>query len=256
MIHKNTIKLIKSLTQKKQRQKQQLFLVEGDKNVLEVLQSSIYVNELIATGQFLEKHEKSIKNTKKITAVKPSEIKKASLLKTPQNCLAVCAIPSITRPPNELKNFALYLDGIQDPGNMGSIIRTCDWFGIEQLFCSPDTADIYNPKVIQASMGSFCRVKSIYLPFDQVAGLAADSKITVFGTFMNGQNIYNSQLPLSALVVVGNEGKGIRAGVEKNIRMKIAIPCLHHGKNRPESLNAAVTAGIVCSEFKRESARW
>jgi len=250
MISKNTIKLIKSLALKKYRQKHRLFLVEGDKNVLEVLDSSLKVESLYATSGFLQEYESSVKKAKKVYEATAEEIKKTSLLKSPQNSLAICFLPETKDLPAKLDSFTLYLDGIQDPGNLGTIIRTCDWFGVHNLYCSEDTADVFNPKVIQAAMGSFTRVQIHYTDFIEVEKIANASSVKIFGTFMNGSNIYNSRLPENALVVLGNEGKGIRKEAENGIDQKISIPRFGNN-NKPESLNVAVSAAIICSEFKR-----
>lgn len=254
MISKSTIKLIKSLAIKKYRIKEKLFLVEGDKNVLEVLQSKYIIKQLFATKTFLIENRESVINAKQIVELIPEEIKKVSLLQSPQNCLAICNLPPTPELPSELKrNLSLYLDGIQDPGNLGTIIRICDWFGIEHLFCSPDTSDVYNPKVIQASMGSFCRVQVCYTPFEPVAKLANVSHVPVYGAFLNGRSIYTENFPGQALLVVGNEGNGIRGPVEKSIANKIMIPSLAPVRNGAESLNVSVATGIICAEFKRQS---
>lgn len=251
MISKNTIKLIKSLARKKYRQKHQLFLVEGEKNILEVLDSSLHITQLFGTARFLQNNSERITKADNVAEASPDEIKKASLLKSPQECLALCAMPKENELPEKLTFFTFFLDGIQDPGNLGTILRTCDWFGADTIFCSPDTADIYNPKVIQASMGSFCRAKVIYTPFDQLAEIAAQSKVEIMGTFMDGENIYNKQLPEKAIVVLGNEGNGISPEVAAKVVQKLSIPRFHEGKKGPESLNVGVTAAIICSEFKR-----
>lgn len=252
MIGKSTIKRIKSLALKKYRQKEKLFLVEGDKNVLEVLQSNYKVQELFATDAFLSENQPHIKQASQIISATEAEIKKISLQKNPQRSLAVCKLPTNNLPPEKLENLSLYLDGIQDPGNLGTLIRICDWFGIDRLFCSPDTADLYNPKVIQASMGSFCRVNISYLPFNVILNVARESKVPVYGTFLNGKNIYSKKLPSSAVLVIGNEGNGIRPEVEKEIEHKITIPRFTGQNKGAESLNAAVATGIVCAEFKRQ----
>ncbi len=253
MISKNKIKLIKSLSSKKYRQKYGLFLVEGDKNVLETLNSDYQVNELYASDNFLESNEKITRNAVKITRMTTFEIKKASLLVHPQHALAICSKPFSESKTPELKELTLYLDGIQDPGNMGTIIRICDWFGIGELICSPDTADVYNPKVIQASMGSFCRVKIFYMSFNKISGLARELNIPVFGTFIKGLNIYEEILPSKALVVLGNEGSGISKEVSQMIEHKIKIPSFSKKEKSAESLNVAIAAGIICSEFKRQT---
>ena len=254
MISKSTIKLIKSLAIKKYRIKEKLFLVEGDKNVLEVLRSKYIVKQLFATDTFLSGNRGSVINAELIIELTTEEIKKASLQQNPQNCLAICKLPSTPRLPNKLeRNLSLYLDGIQDPGNLGTIIRICDWFGIDHLFCSPETSDLYNPKVLQASMGSFCRVKVWYTAFEPVAGLAKNSNIPVYGTFLKGRNIYTENLTGKAMLVVGNEGNGISATIEKSIKNKITIPNLALSNIGAESLNVSVATGIICAEFKRQS---
>lgn len=253
MISKNKIKLIKSLAHKKFRIQEKLFLTEGDKNVLEVLNSSIRVRELIATETFLTLNKSFLSKAETVTIADSEEIKKVSLLKQPQNSLALCVIPPANKLPEQITGLCLYLDGIQDPGNMGTIIRTCDWFGMELLFCSPDTADVFNPKVIQASMGSFGRVKVVYTPFDDVADLTIGSGAKIFGAYPEGKNIYSLSHETNALVVLGNEGKGIRPDVKDKIGIKLSIPSFSQKSSGAESLNVAVAAAIICSEFKRKS---
>ena len=250
---KNTIKLIKSLALKKYRTKEGLFLVEGDKLVLELLNTCLQLKDLIVTEDFSIPDENKLRNVEKLTRTKHSEIKKASLLKSPQNSLAICRIPEAKALPNELNGtFSVYLDGIQDPGNLGTIIRICDWFGIQQLFCSPDTVDHYNPKVIQASMGSFKRIHIWKSEFKEIARIAESSGTITFGAFMDGENIYSQDLPKNALLVMGNEGNGIRKEVEDLINKRLSIPNLSTQKEKAESLNVSVATAIICSEFKRK----
>jgi TrmH family RNA methyltransferase len=253
MISKNKIKQIKSLSLKKIRQKESLFLVEGDKNVSEALDSEYVVKEVYATAKFLRNNEKKVIRVPSVYVVSSEEIKKISLLSQPQNALALCSIPPAGDIVPRLNSFCLYLDDIQDPGNMGTIIRICDWFGIEMLFCSPSTVDLYNPKVIQASMGSFCRVKTVYIPFTDLLNKSVETNFPVFGTFPEGKNIYEENLPEQGLVIMGNEGRGISKEVEKKIDHRLSIPSFSGGKNRAESLNVAIAAGIICSEFKRKA---
>ena len=254
MISKNTIKLIKSLAIKKIRAKENLFLVEGDKIVAEVLESKFQVEKLYATGTFLVKNKSKIKNAKIVTEVNREDINQASLMKNPQNSIAICALPAENELPGRIdSNMSIYLDEIQDPGNLGTIIRICDWFGIELLFCSPKTADLFNPKVIQASMGSFCRVEVCYTPFVPVAALAGILGIPVFGAFLNGENIYEQKFPPRALLVMGNEGNGISVEIENKIERKIKIPEFNKISKSAESLNVSVATGIICSEFKRQT---
>lgn len=251
MIGKKKVKLIKSLALKKFRIKEKSFLAEGDKNIQEVLKSAFRVKELIATSDFLRANAMLVKKAEQLTETTSEEIKKASLLIQPQNCIAICELPPQPGLPQNLKGLYMYLDGIQDPGNLGTIIRTCDWFGMDYLFCSPDTADLFNPKVIQATMGSFTRVKIIYLPFNKLAPVLTKNQIPVFGTFLEGRNIYKENLPDNALVVLGNEGRGIRDDIAETISLKLNIPSFGQKGEKAESLNVAVTSGIICSEFAR-----
>lgn len=254
MVSKNTIKLIKSLALKKNRIKQNLFLVEGDKNVSEVLASNFCVENLIATSKFLDNNQTLLKKAKLVTEATQQEIELASLLKNPQNSLAICTLPKSKETPEKLNtDLCIYLDDIQDPGNLGTIIRICDWFGMNQLFCSPKTADLFNPKVIQASMGSFCRVEVFYSPFETVANLAKRENYPILGAFLEGKNLYEQKLPKKALLVAGNEGNGINKEVENKIEQKIKIPDFSRNATSAESLNVSVATAIICSEFKRQN---
>lgn len=253
MVSKNTIKLIKSLAQKKFRLREKMFLVEGDKNVNEVLNSEIKIEKLFATDTFLLEHNKASKNIELVVAVSKKDIEQASLLKSPQNSIALCHLPESKTLPEKIDDdLCIYLDDIQDPGNLGTIIRICDWFGIKHLFCSLKTADVYNPKVVQASMGSFCRVKAFYNPFDEIASIAKNQEIPIIGAFLEGNNIYEQQLPQKAILVMGNEGKGISTTIEKSITQKIKIPEFNKNPNSAESLNVSVATAIICSEFNRQ----
>ena len=254
MISKNSIKLIKSLDLKKIRVKENLFLVEGDKNVSEVLDSKFKVEKLFVTNNFLLDNKSKLKNIAQVTEVTREDINRASLLKSPQNSIALCELPPEKNLPEKMDSTLwIYLDEIQDPGNLGTIIRICDWFGVENLFCSLKTADLYNPKVIQASMGSFCRVEVFYTPFNTVAGLAAKSGIPVYGAFLEGENIYTEKLPKRALLVMGNEGNGISPDIEAKIEKKIKIAEFNQNLKSAESLNVSVATAIICSEFKRQN---
>jgi RNA methyltransferase, TrmH family len=254
MISKNTIKLIKSLEQKKFRLKEKAFIVEGDKNVSEVIQSKFKIENLYATRVFLDKNISTIKDLKIISEVTKEEICKASLLKSPQNSIAICTLPETKILPEKLDNkLKIYLDDIQDPGNLGTIIRICDWFGVDQLFCSLNTADLFNPKVIQASMGSFCRINVYYSTFEQIAVLANNSAIPIYGALLAGENIYTQKLPENALLVMGNEGNGINSEIEKLLVCKIKIPEFNSNDKTAESLNVSVATAIICSEFKRQN---
>ena len=252
MIGKNTIKLIKSLALKKYRTKEKLFLVEGDKLVSEVINSQLIISQLLVTLQFSENYEIDLKNIENILEVDSATLKKASLLQNPQNSIAICRLPKKRELPPKLNNsLSVFLDGIQDPGNLGTIIRICDWFGINSIFASPDTVDLYNPKVIQASMGSFNRIAFYECSFNTIHKIAKESSTPIFGAFMDGANIYTETLPQNTLLVMGNEGKGIRKDVEELIDRRISIPNLSTNASKAESLNVSVATAIICSEFKR-----
>lgn len=254
MISKSTIKLIKSLAVKKYRTKENLFLVEGDKNVIEVLKSDHSVDKLFASNSFLNSNSEICKKAHFTVEVDNAAIKQASLLKTPQNCLAICTLPKQYNLPKQLgNNLSIFLDDIQDPGNLGTIIRICDWFNIEHLFCSPNTVDMYNPKVIQASMGSFCRVQTRTTTHEFIEEIANVSQAPIYGAFLEGKNIYNEELPQKAILVMGNEGNGIQKEIENKISNKVQIPNFSDKNNAAESLNVSMATAIICSEFKRKN---
>ncbi len=240
MVSINQIKLITSLDQKKFRQKHKLFIAEGVKVIQELLLSNFVLEHLYVTeAVFGKAHENHT------TLISEAELRKISCLSTPNNCLAIFRIPD----EKEISNNGLVigLDDIRDPGNLGTIIRLCDWFGIEQVLCSEQTVDVYNPKVIQATMGSIARVNISYV---NLANYIATTQKTVFGTFMTGKNVYAETLPQDAVLILGNEANGISTEVEQLITQKLAIPRFGSIK-KTESLNVASATAIFLSEFKR-----
>jgi RNA methyltransferase, TrmH family len=240
MVSKNQIKLINSLQQKKHRFEQQLFIAEGVKVIQELLQSNIVLEHLFATTETFPTFDVVAKSE-----VSVQEMKKISVLATPSSCLAIFKIPKEKK--LETSGLIVALDSIRDPGNMGTIVRLCDWFGVTQVVCSLDTVDLYNPKVVQATMGSIARVQVNYLDLNT---FISESDLPIFGTFMDGFNIYKEALPNNGIIVLGNESNGISQAVEKNIQKRIAIP--RFGElQETESLNVATAAAIVLSEFKR-----
>ncbi|WP_269234512.1 TrmH family RNA methyltransferase [Flavobacterium flavigenum] len=242
MISKNQIKLITGLHQKKQRFANQLFFAEGIKVIQELLQSNFELEYLFTTQNDFE----TVGTSKRIP-VTEQELKKISALSTPNTCLAVFKIPA----ENTIidSGLILALDDIRDPGNLGTILRLCDWFGIQQIICSKETVDIYNPKVVQATMGSIARVNVNYV---DLKSFITNAKLLVFGTFMNGENIYQSVLPQNGIIIMGNEANGISAEIEKTVTSRLTIP--RFGKlQKTESLNVATATAIVLSEFKRNS---
>jgi TrmH family RNA methyltransferase len=240
MVSKNQIKRITSLLQKKYRKQEQLFFVEGVKGVQELLDSNFELVELFTTNNELFSVDKS-----KVYAITESELLKISALTTPNTCLALFKIPAAVS--IEEKGLLVALDDVRDPGNLGTIIRLCDWFGIKTLFCSEESVDVYNPKVVQATMGSISRVNVVYGNLEQ---LLTTTKLPVFGTFMDGNNIYKETLPNEGIIVMGNEANGISKAIENLVSERIAIPRFGD-LQATESLNVATATAIILSEFKR-----
>lgn len=241
MVSKNQIKLITSLQQKKYRKQEQLFFAEGVKVVQELLHSNFELQDLFTTKQDFLTVPKN-----KVHAISEAELKKISALTTPNTCLAVFNIPKAKEMIE--KGLIVALDDVRDPGNLGTIIRLCDWFGIETLFCSEESVDIYNPKVVQATMGSISRVNVVYGNLEM---FLSQTKLPVFGTFMDGKNIYQEELPKEGIIVMGNEANGISTSVEKLVSERIAIPRFGN-LQVTESLNVATATAIILSEFKRK----
>ena len=242
MVSKNQIKLITSLQQKKFRQLHKLFIAEGVKVIQELLDSNFVLEHLYVTESIFE----SLSNDSK-TLITDAELKKISCLSTPNNCLALFAIPETEKPISS--GLIVALDAVRDPGNLGTIIRLCDWFGVDQLWCNEQTVDLYNPKVVQATMGSLARVKVHYLDLEKEIQKA---NLPVFGTFMDGENIYQSNLPSEGILILGNEANGISTGIEKLVTSRLAIPRFGN-LQKTESLNVATATAIFLSEFKRSA---
>ena len=241
MLSKNQIKLITSLQQKKYRKQEQLFFAEGVKVVQELLNSNFELQDLFTTKQDFLTVSKN-----KVHAISEAELKKISVLTTPNTCLAVFKIPKAKEMVE--KGLIVALDDVRDPGNLGTIIRLCDWFGIETLFCSEESVDIYNPKVVQATMGSISRVNVVY---GNLETFLSQTKLPIFGTFMDGKNIYQEELPKEGIIIMGNEANGISTSVEKLVSDRIAIPRFGN-LQVTESLNVATATAIILSEFKRK----
>lgn len=242
MVSKNQIKLITSLQLKKYRNQHQLFIAEGVKVIQELLQSNFVLEHLYVTDTIFD--DVSIAQK---TIIDERELKKISALSTPSSCLAVFKIP--LQSAIDEKGLIIALDSIRDPGNLGTIIRLCDWFGVKDLVCSEETVDVYNPKVVQASMGSIARVNVNYLDLNN---FISSTTLPVFGTFMDGKSIYTQQLPSEGILVFGNEANGISPVLEKNIKNRIAIPRFGNIQ-KTESLNVATAAAIFLSEFRRNN---
>lgn len=250
MISKSQIQYIRSLHTKKQRSIEKRFVAEGIKTVTEILdQNANIVNEVFCTEEFYSNNQKTLSSKKiKTSKINEKELSQISQLSTPNAVVAVCDNLSASKISSDLnKTFAFYLDDIRDPGNFGTIIRICSWFGIKDLFCSEETVELYNPKCIQACMGAFLRVNVHYIPLKE---LIASEKIKhVYATELKGKNIYTESLK-TGLIIIGNEANGVRKETLQMAGESITIPS---ASGNTESLNAAVATSIIASEFFRRS---
>ena len=259
MISKNKIKYIRSLELKKNRNKEGKFVAEGFK-VVDDLLALQPADLIVVTGEWLK--GKHLAAQTEVIEVTEEELKKVSFLQHPQQVLAVFKQDNCSnkQADDKEKNFGfsnintselnLALDGVQDPGNLGTIIRIADWFGITHIYCSQDTADVYNPKVVQATMGSIARVK---VEYGNLLGLVESlpTDVPVYGTLLDGDNIYQQNLENRGLIVMGNEGKGISPALAKKVNRRLLIPNFPEGRATADSLNVAIATAITCSEFRR-----
>ena len=247
MLSKFQLNLLKSLQHKKFRREHGFFLAEGYKSIAEFVNSAYSIEAIYHTSAF---DSKVLKLSQKINLceISVTDLEKISSLKTPQDLVAQIRIPEWpVLKQNDLKGrFSLVLDSIQDPGNMGTIIRIADWFGIINIICSKDTVDIYNPKVVQASMGSLARVKVHYAELSQ---LLTQIKLPIYGALLDGENIYDTDFGKEGLLLMGNEGNGIRPDIQKLITKSVTIPRI----GKAESLNVAIATALFCSESARKS---
>lgn len=247
MISKATIKKIHALDMRKFRRNERLFVAEGPKLVDELCATMkpVYI---AALPEWISENAKIVSGTE-YDIVTSDELQRASLQKNPQQVIALFPIPEHRFCTEQLRNeLVLMLDGVQDPGNLGTIARIADWFGIRNILCSAETADIYNPKAVQATMGALARVKFHYTDLLQ---LLSQYDGPVYGTFLDGENIYGQELSENGIIVMGNEGKGISQGVGEMINRRLYIPNYPIGTQTTESLNVAIATSIVCAEFRR-----
>ncbi len=255
MLSKNEIKQVKQLEQKKFRKESGLFVAEGPKVVGDLLRHGYHPQRIFATKAYQCPVSLEIKE------ISDDELRKLSFLQHPQQVLAVFPIPaphssrpqaapSLHTPHSSLpqaSSLSLALDGVQDPGNLGTIIRIADWFGIDTIYCSSDTADAWNPKVVQATMGSIARVNIIYTDLET---LLKETTLPVYGTLLDGENIYTQELTAGGIIVMGNEGNGISEKIRPLISHRLFIPSYRQG-DTAESLNVAIATAITCAEFRR-----
>ena len=252
MISKNQIKFIRQLELKKFRKREGLFIAEGPKVVGDLLKR-YRPHSIFATPAYLSVLAKDpqfapllFKEGSGVVEITDDELHRISFLQHPQQVLALFPIPEEFAAGGTL---SLALDGVQDPGNLGTIIRIADWFGIDTIYCSEDTADAYNPKVIQATMGSIAHVHIIYCDLTALLD-ALPPTYPIYGTLLDGDNIYQQPLSQEGIIVMGNEGNGISEAIRRRVNRRLLIPCYHQG-DTAESLNVAIATAITCSEFRR-----
>ena len=273
MLSKATIKRIRALEQKKFRRQTGLFVAEGPKVVGDLL-ATMATCEIFATAEWLKKNQRLVeensamsggKSAATITEISDEELRRLSFLQHPQQVLATFKMSASPPTPLQIERgdliansqlstlnsqLSLALDGIQDPGNLGTIIRIADWFGIETIFCSPDTADAYAPKVVQATMGSLARVKIVYQDLATLID-ALPNDFPVYGTLLDGNDIYAEPLTPHGLIVMGNEGNGISPEIAQKINRRLLIPNFPADRPTADSLNVAIATAITCAEFRR-----
>lgn len=246
-LSKNKLRHLLSFTKKKARDEQNLFLAEGNKLVRDLL-PYFHCKTIVGTVDFFEKEEIRLESDCYIAT--KEELERLSLTRSPQAVWALFERKEHILNLSELKEkLSLALDGVQDPGNLGTIIRVADWFGIENIICSSNCVDLYNPKVVQATMGAIARVKIHYT--DLVKLMDSVKGLPIYGTFLEGDIIYNTSLSSNGIIVMGNEGNGISEEVKQRITQKLFIPNYPSNRKTSESLNVAVATSIVCSEFRR-----
>ena len=246
MLSRRLHKHIKSLQIKKYRLEHQAFLVEGKKNVAEIFNSSIKIESIFCTQSFFDEYKAQITNSVELELCSEQELQDAGSLESNNAAIAICKLPErVVFDENKVKNeLILVLDFIQDPGNLGTIIRTADWYGINHIICTSNTTDCFSPKVIASTMGSFARVNVYYQDIKEVL---ANTKLPIYGAILGGENVHNSKLQKPSFLVIGNESKGISSEVLSLISKPITIP----GSGRAESLNAGIATAILLDAFYR-----
>lgn len=252
MISKNQIQFIKSLSINKYRRIHNQFVAEGPKVTDELLNSSFRISGIFALSEWININKTTAQGDFEIIEVSEKELSRISNLKSPNQVLAVVEIPKIEIPQKKIEDLILMLDGISDPGNMGTIIRTADWFGIQSIVCSENCVDIYNPKVVQATMGSLFRIEVYYADLKRYLSEIPVDQI-IYGAFQDGDNLYETKLNQKSILIIGNEANGISNDLIPYISKKITIPDYAKDKQKSaESLNASIATAIMCAEFRRQ----
>ncbi len=260
MIRKSQISHINSLKIKKYRQQHKQFIAEGVKIVKEFISGSLAIDSIYATKTWLTHPDISsalsqLDKTIKIIEITEKELQRISNLETPNEVLAIINISEISLNIQSLHNgLVLMLDNISDPGNLGTIIRIADWFGINNIICSNDCVDVYNPKVVQSTMGSIARINVYYSDLEDVLS-SLESSTNIYGAILNAESIYKKQLSEKGIILIGNESKGISSQITKYINNPISIPSYPDNSQtqKAESLNASIATGIICAEFRRKN---
>lgn len=257
MVSKSKMNFIISLQKKKAREEEGLYVIEGDKLVKEFLAAGVPVKILIAKPEFLNSLSLFQKQgVEEIIPANYDDLKKISSLKTPHNALAVIRIPDILIDAGNLrKELSVALDCVQDPGNLGTIIRAAAWFGIRNIYCSEDCVDVYNPKVIQSSMGAILHVNVFYTDLQKLLESASGDKIRIFGAMVQGESIYSYRLSNNGIILLGNESKGISEELIPYISDRIMIPKQTDASSGIDSLNVSMAASVILSEFTRVKGR-
>ena len=251
MLSKHLTNIIQNLEKKKFREKYNLFKIEGEKLVQELFLSDMKVDTLIARPSWIERNKQKAQSYNTIE-VNEIGMGRVSNFKSLPEVIALAQIPVKEHSPEEIKNeLSIVLNGIQDPGNLGTILRLSDWFGVRHVFCDHDCANIFNPKSVQASMGAIFRVNVFYLDLVEFIPQFVDQDFPCYGAFLEGENIYRTELRTKGFIVMGNEGNGISPEIERFVTRKITIPSFAHSPYSTESLNVGVATGIILSEFKR-----
>ena len=243
---KAEIQLVRSLADKRARDEHGLFVAEGEKLISEIRSSKLRIRKIYALEGLFAGAE--------VEVVSPKEMERLSLLKTPSKAVAVVEIPRHKLHTHELKGqLVLALDEVQNPGNLGTIIRLADWFGITDIVCSRSSADCFNPKVVQATMGAILRVRVHYVDLEQFIREATAQQIPCYGTFLEGENLYTTPLTEGGIVVMGNEGQGISGAVAERVTHKLFIPPYPATRHGSESLNVSIATAVICAEFRRRA---
>lgn len=255
MLTNNKIKLIKSLDQKKARKDSGCFVIEGEKMVRELLDSNFDVVELFAVQTYVDSLPTILKKKFEISVVSEKDLERISHLKTPNKAIALAKLPDEQQPQGLPHGLNIALENVQDPGNLGTIIRTSAWFGIKNIFCSSETVDAFNPKVIQSTMGAIFKVNVRYCDLYNLARSAKKCNTQLFGTRLDGENMYETDLPTDAIIFMGNESKGMSHELSALMDKNIKIPSYAPASSDMESLNVSIATAVVCAEFRRRHSK-